>query len=245
MPNERLRAALLERGLTPAMVAEEIGLDPKTVERWVTLGRLPYRTHRYKTAALLGTDEAVLWPDALSSAQVAAAAESEIVSVFPHRWAVPPDAWQRLYQGAEREIGILVYSGLFLAENTGLVRLLADKAQDGVRVRILLGDPTSAEVIQHGADIGLGDAMTARVHNALVLLQPLGQVAGAEIRLHRTVLYNSLYRADDQLLVNTHVYGEPAHNAPVLHLRRVAGGDMVTTYLASFDKVWAAATPLA
>src|SRR5829696_3486346 len=100
MPNERLRAALLERGLTPAMVAQEIGLDPKTVERWVTLGRLPYRTHRYKTAALLGTDEAVLWPDALSSAQVAAAAESEIVSVFPHRWAVPPDAWQRLYQGA-------------------------------------------------------------------------------------------------------------------------------------------------
>jgi len=59
------------------------------------------------------------------------------------------------------------------------------------------------------------------------------------------VLYNSIYRADDQLLVNTHVYGEPAHNAPVLHLRRVAGGDMVTTYLASFDKVWAAATPLA
>jgi len=102
---------------------------------------------------------------------------------------------------------------------------------------------TSRQV--HRADIGLGDAMTARVHNAQVLLKPLRHVDGAEIRMHRTVLYNSIYRADDQLLVNTHVYGEPAHNAPVLHLRRVAGGDMVTTYLTSFDKVWAAATPLA
>jgi hypothetical protein len=30
----------------------------------------------------------------------------------------------------------------------------------------------------------------------------------------------------------------------VLHLRRVAGGDMVTTYLESFDAVWNGATPL-
>ncbi len=35
MPNERLRAALLERGLTPAALGEEIGVDQKTVERWI------------------------------------------------------------------------------------------------------------------------------------------------------------------------------------------------------------------
>ena len=81
--------------------------------------------------------------------------------------------------------------------------------------------------------------MAARVRNALVLFEPLRRVEGAEIRLHRTVLHNSIYLADDQMLVNAHVHGEPAHNAPVLHLRRVAGGDMVTTYAASFDRVWA------
>jgi hypothetical protein len=32
-------------------------------------------------------------------------------------------------------------------------------------------------------------------------------VEGVEFRLHRTVLYNSIYRADDQVLVNTHVFG--------------------------------------
>jgi hypothetical protein len=43
-----------------------------------------------------------------------------------------------------------------------------------------------------------------------------------EIRLHRTVLYNSIYRADDQLLVNQHAYGLPAAQAPVFCLRTTA-----------------------
>ena len=60
------------------------------------------------------------------------------------------------------------------------------------------------------------------------MYRPLRDVDGIEFRLHRTVLYNSIYRADDQLLVNTHIYGFPAAQAPVFHLRRVAGGDMVT-----------------
>jgi hypothetical protein len=69
-------------------------------------------------------------------------------------------------------------------------------------------------------------------------------VDGIGFRLHRTVLYNSIYQADDQLVVNTHIYGFAASQAPVLHLRRVAGGDMVTTYLESYERVWDDATPL-
>jgi hypothetical protein len=74
--------------------------------------------------------------------------------------------------------------------------------------------------------------------------RPLRKVPEAEFRMHRTVLYNSIYRADDRILVNTHVYGVPAAYAPVLHLRRVAGGEMVNTYLDSFEKVWDGASPL-
>ena len=62
--------------------------------------------------------------------------------------------------------------------------------------------------------------------------------------MHRTVLYNSIYQADDQYLINMHVYGTRAGNAPVLHLRRVAGGGMVATYADSFEKVWAQAIPV-
>lgn len=230
--------------MTPTTLAEELNVDPKTVERWITAGRLPYRKTRYLVATMLRTDETFLWPDALTQEQVAAAAESEIITVHPHRWAVPPDAWGRLFSAAEREIGVLVYSGLFLAEDTRVQRLLADKARAGVRVRILVGDPDSPEVAERGRDEGIDESMAGKIRNVLVLYRPLRAVESVEIRLHRTVLYNSIYRADDQLLVNTHVYGTGASNAPVLHLRRVAGGDMVSTYLDSFEQIWAGATPV-
>ncbi|MEV6304647.1 XRE family transcriptional regulator, partial [Actinoplanes sp. NPDC051861] len=73
---------------------------------------------------------------------------------------------------------------------------------------------------------------------------PLRDIDGIEFRTHRTVLYNSIYRADDQLMVNTHIYSFGAYQAPVLHLRRVAGGGMVTTYQDSFERVWDEATPM-
>ena len=114
----------------------------------------------------------------------------------------------------------------------------------GVAVRILLGDPDSKEVVARGQDEGIDDALSARVRNALALYAGLRKVDGVEFRLHSTVLYNSIFRADDDLLVNSHVYGEAAAQAPVMHLRRVAGGGMVTTYLDSFERVWAEARPL-
>ncbi|MBC6456345.1 helix-turn-helix domain-containing protein [Actinomadura sp. HBU206391] len=244
MANERLRAALLERGMTIATLAEAIGVDQKTIERWITLGRTPYRRHRYAAASHLGLDETYLWPDALPQEQVTHASGSELVTIYPHRWSVPRDAWGRLFATAQHEIGVLVYSGLFLAEDAGVQQILADKARAGVRVRILLGDPDSEQVAQRGEDEGVGDAQAAKIKNALVLYKPLLRVESVEFRLHETVLYNSIYRADDQLLINTHVYGVTAPHAPVWHLRKVAGGDIVNTYLDSFDRVWEGATPL-
>jgi transcriptional regulator with XRE-family HTH domain len=244
MHNERLRALLLERGLKLEDLAAAIEVDPKTVERWITKGRVPYRKHRYATAAHLGVDEAEIWPHALTSAQVASAAENEVAVFYPHRWAVPRDAWQRLFEKAQREIGILVYSAMFLAEDQGAMRALARRADAGVRVRVLLGDPDSEFVAQRGADEGIDEAMAAKIRNALVLLRPLRALSAVEMRLHRTVLYNSIYLADDQALVNCHIYGVAATNAPVMHLRKVAGGDMLAMYAESFERVWESAAPV-
>jgi transcriptional regulator with XRE-family HTH domain len=243
MPNDRLRTAMLERGVTPAELAAELQVDPKSVERWLK-GRTPYRRHRYAVAAHLGVDETYLWPDALTLDQVANASESEIINVYPHRWTVPSELWRNFFDDAEREIGVLVYSGLFLPEDAGIMRVFRKKAETGATVRILLGDPGSEQVMQRGADEGIDQAMAARIRNAIVLYRPLRGLDGIEFRLHRTVLYNSIYRSDDQLLVNTHIYNFPASQAPVLHLRRVAGGGMVNTYLDSFERVWDGATPL-
>ena len=243
MANERLRTALLQRGVTPAELAESLGVDPKTIERWIG-GRIPYRRHRYRVAVKLGVDEAYLWPGALAAEQVASASESEILVVYPHRWAVPRDHLGQLFDSAEDEIGILVYSGLFLADDPGLLALFRAKAEQGVRVRILLGDPDSPEVAARGAHEGIDDALASKIRNALVLYRPLRGVDGVEIRQHATVLYNSIYRADGQLLVNSHIYGFPASQAPVMHLRQIAGGTLVSTYLDSFERVWSESRPL-
>jgi transcriptional regulator with XRE-family HTH domain len=243
MPNERLRAALLQRGLTPAALGEEIGVDPKTVERWLG-GRVPYRRLRYAVASRLELDEAYLWPGALSREQVAAASDSEVLAIYPHRSDVPRDVWERLFGPAERDIGVLVYSGLALAEDTGVQKILAERARAGVRVRVLMGDPESPQVAERGRDEGVGDAMAARIRNVLVLYRALRATEGVEFRFHRTVLYNSIYLGDDHLLVNTHIYGMPASRAPLWHLHKVAGGEIASTYLESFERVWETGMPV-
>jgi transcriptional regulator with XRE-family HTH domain len=243
MRNERLRALLLERGETLDKLADAIEVHAKTVERWITTGRIPYRSHRYAVAAFFGVDESYIWPDALGRDEIAAVSQSEVVQVWPHRWAVPRETWGHFFSQAEREIGALVYSGMFMAEDIGVHRLFAERARAGVRVRLLLGDPDSRNVAERGEAEGIDEGMAAKVRNSIVLFGKLLAEPNVELRLHGTVLYNSIYRADDQLLVNTHIYGVMANNAPVFHLRKISGGEMTSTYIESFERVWDGATP--
>jgi hypothetical protein len=56
--------------------------------------------------------------------------------------------------------------------------------------------------------------------------------------MHGTSLYNSIFRYDNQMLVNQHIYGAYGYIAPILHVRRVSGADLFETYLKSFDRIW-------
>lgn len=96
---------------------------------------------------------------------------------------LPLDAWRKRFSDAEREIGVLVYAGLFVSEDAELRRTFADKAGTGVRV--LLGDPDSEPVATRGADEGVDDAMAAKIRNALALYRPLlacGGIGSASTR---------------------------------------------------------------
>ncbi|MDG4799393.1 Scr1 family TA system antitoxin-like transcriptional regulator [Micromonospora sp. WMMD980] len=53
-----------EAGHTAESVAAQIGVDPKTVARWVTQDRIPQTRHRANVAELLRRDAEELWPDA-------------------------------------------------------------------------------------------------------------------------------------------------------------------------------------
>lgn len=244
MANDRLRDALLRKGFTPISIAEEIGVDPKTAERWITKGRPPYPKHRHAVAAMLGESESYLWPDAVTPERAARTAESEIVQIYPRRSMLPLELWQRLLTEATERIEILVFAGLFLPEQIPrLARTLKAKATRGTQVTILLGDPDCAEVAERGAEEGIGDAMSSKIRNVMSFYAPLREVPGIQVKFHRTTLYNSLYRFDNEMLVNTHVFGFPAAHSPVLHLRQLAGGDLFDTYTDSFERVLAGALP--
>lgn len=235
---------MVEHGLTHHALAEELGVNVKSVERWVGGEIVPFPRNRHRLAIRLGRDESYLWPDALTQDRATALSESELVRIYPHRADVPADDWKHLFESGDAEIGILVYAGLFLAEDSGFQRIIRKKAKAGVRVRILLGDPDDAHVAERGEEEGIGHAVAAKIRNAQVLYRDLLGAHGIEFRLHRTVLYNSIYRADDRLFVNTHIYGLPAAQAPVWHLRKIPGGELARHYLDSFERVWDSARPL-
>jgi hypothetical protein len=236
-----LRRALAESRLREVDVAEALGVDPKTVQRWLA-GRLPQPRHRWGLADLIQRHEYDLWPQLTRG--IAPTINREILATYTHRGAVPRELWRQLFTSGESEIGILVYAGLFLAEDIDLVRIMRQKAEEGVTIRILLGDPDSDQVALRGAEEGIAEAMAAKIRNVIVLYQLLLDLPTVEIRLHTTVLYNSIYRADDEMLVNPHVYGTAAAQAPVLHLQRHGDGELFGIYIDSFERVWMTARPL-
>lgn len=244
MVNDRLRDALLSKGLTPADAAEKIGVDPKTVERWITKGRTPYARHRHALAVLVQESERYLWPDAISAEAAEAVSGSEIIQVYAHRSLVPPDLWDRLLLAATTYIDMLVYVGMFLTEKPDLPALLRQKAAEGTRVRLIFGDRDAPAIRQRSLDEGIGEnTIAAKIDHALAFFRPVADAPGVQIRTHATVLYNSIYRFDDQMIVNPHVYGKVASHAPALHLRRLSAGDLFTTYADSFTAVWEGAAP--
>nr|BFE62468.1 hypothetical protein GCM10020063_069940 [Dactylosporangium thailandense] len=152
--------------------------------------------------------------------------------------------WRGLFRGAERAIDILAYSALFLLEDPVVLRTIAAKARTGVVVSIALGDPEGVHVARRGADEDLDDVLVARIRNAFVLVKSIRRTPNVEVRLHDTMLYNSIYRADGDLFVNVHVLSRPAAHASVLHLRSDQPDGMTDTYHDAIERVWTSARPL-
>lgn len=237
MGNERLRLALVASGVSPSDLAERVQVDPKTVERWIASGRKPYPTHRWAVARVLETEPGYLWPDSRDEQLRKEAAAAELVEVYPTRGDVPADLWTDLVAGARERVDVLVYAGLFWFDAyPQVIGTLLEKAAAGVRVRLLFGDPDSGAVAARGVEEET--ALNARIRLTLEVIDPLLGVDGIEVRLHETTLYASIYRSDDVVLANTHVYGAPASRSPVLHLQRVPGGRLFGHYASSYERVW-------
>lgn len=239
MANDRLRDRLRAAGLTINGLADLIGVDPKTVERWITHDRVPHPRHRKASADALDVSPAYLWPDQVDLE--VPLAHPEVRALYPTRGHVPSQLWRRCLT-AEHQIDILVYSGLFLLDtHPELPTSLKDRASEGLEARFLFGEPSSEVVRARGVDEGIGEGLAARIRISLGYMEPVRDVQGVEVRTHDTVLYNSIYRFDDELLVNIHLAGSGAAMNPVLHLIRTEEAGLFDTYLRSFDRVWQSA----
>jgi hypothetical protein len=169
---------------------------------------------------------------------------TSLVETYPSRNAVPRELWDRLLDHAQDRIDVLVYVGMFLTENPALLPTLRTKSSQGAQIRLLFGEPTSREVVRRSLDEGIGkNAIAAKIRNALAFFGKIAAEPGIEIRCHGTTLYNSIYRYDEDMIVNPHVYGAPAPHAPAMHLRRPSATALFDTYAESFDRVWESASP--
>lgn len=229
--------------MTSAALAGAVGVDPKSVERWISQGRVPHPGTRARVAELLGHEETHLWPQLLLESRAASSAQSELVQLWPSRESVPGDVWRSLLTRATTNLDVLAYAGGFLVEVYGLAQEVQRISSAGGQVRILLGDPESDEV-QRRAEAEHLPALAARCRSTLEYLSPVRDLPGVEIRLHSTPLYASIYRFDDEMLTNPHTHGAPAKDSPVFHFQHAADAYLFNYYRDAFERVWVGAEPL-
>ena len=243
MTNERLCAELHSAEITLERFSEAVGVDPKTVERWVSTDRVPHRAHRQVVASLLGKDEVFLWPSTQSEARITSASAAEFVALHPSRGAIPAGTWAALLDGARESIDLLAYAASFLHDSVdGFAERLAGRADQGVRVRLLFGDPDSDAVRRRGEEEGIGRLLAARCELTWAYYAPILGNRAIEARMHDQTVYSSIFRFDEVLLANTHTLGAAASHSPVLQIHRVPGGRLFSSYMDSFERTWSCAS---
>lgn len=241
MGNDALRRLLSEHRVTTTDLARSVGVDRKTVERWLTEdGRLPHPTHRWAVCDALGVDEAMLWPEAVKSA-FKTGPDREIVAVYPSGAGRP--LRRELISGARRELVFVTYTAYRLwLEIPGLSDMLREKVAGGCRVRFIIGDP-AAEIA------GLTDevektplTIATRIEHAHRELEPLADI----IETRQTALCwgKGGEWADDQAILGWPVLGQMGAVGSSLHLRRVQNGGLFDKWVQHCEALWTVAKPV-
>ena len=179
---------------------------------------------------------AYLWPDLDTPRNDHGA---EVVHLYPRRADAPRELWRQMVTNAVEIIDIYTYASAFFAEAVPDANaLIRSKADEGVTVHINLGDPNSPEAIRRGEDEGIN--VPGRIREAMAYYAPMVDHPGIEFRSHATILYNSVYRFDNEMLVNQHALGCHGFAAPLLHFRRTADAVLWTTYERFAEHAWSA-----
>lgn len=234
MPNEPLRLAMASAGMGAVDLAAAVGVDPKTVERWLTQGRVPHPRHRSLAARALAQTEDVLWPTLRTALKTGR--DREIVEVFPHRSELPRATWRELFEGAGRRIWCVGYTSYFLwTEVPALRDLLGDKLASGVDVRFLLGDPDSPVTAERERIEQAALTVSTRIG---ISRAELDRLPGVQVRSSDRHIAVSVWVFDDDMVVSTHLADLLGHDSPTLHVRRRAEAGVFDRYLSHVEYLW-------
>jgi transcriptional regulator with XRE-family HTH domain len=236
--NERLRTAMTAKGTEIEALARQVGVDPKTVQRWLA-GRVPHPRHRWKICDIVGQPEHELWP-VVGLGASGTPHTSEVVAAYAHRADAPSQLWSAMLDRVRTNIDLLGYAMLFFPEqHPQLAEIIGEKCARGLRVRIALADPDCPEVMARDGLEGLGGTLPDRIRSSAGHLEPLLSNVGVEIRYHSVPLYNALYRFDDQMLVTPYLYKLHGYQHPLLRLKRLGPAGLFESYARQFEAIWA------
>lgn len=242
MSNHSLRQAMSSARLTERDLALRCEVDVKTVSRWLAdEARVPHPRHRWAAAEALGVDESVLWPEAIRNT-VKTGPDREIVSVYPYRSACPKSVWRSLITDAKSTITLAGYTNYFLwLEHPNLAKVLKRKAEQGCRIRFLIGDPDSEVTQRREETEAVPLTVSTRIRITLAELDQLKDVQGIEARFGDEHIAMSVFQFDDEMLVTPHLAKLVGHDSPLLHLKRHQDDGLFDRFAYHVNELWSAA----
>ncbi len=242
--NSSLRTAMADAGISVHQLAQRVGVSGKTVERWIGNEELvPHARNREDTAAALGVEAEMLWPKAVRN-HVKSGTDRELVRSYPYRSACPSSVWGELTKNASRDLLFAGYTNYFLwLDQPAFVDTLRRKAEQGCRVRFLLGDPDAEVTRQREQLEGVALSVSTRIRITLEHLAKLTPTPGVEARFsdesdavnHVSL---SVFRFDQDALVTPHLARLVGHDSPLLHLRRHGDAGMFDRFAEHAEELW-------
>jgi DNA-binding Xre family transcriptional regulator len=251
VPNVALDLAMKGKRISSRKLARAIGVTEITVRRWLENVQIKVRLDNAQAAAReLGCNPHDLWPDQFLPLREPRRTMGYTPvpfnpALYASRTQLPITLWQNHFSDSRSAIDILVFAGTFLFDTLDdFTATLTDAAGRGVQIRFLIGDPDGDNTALRGKEEGIGESVHARSHNSVELLRPYTTTPGFDVRTHATTLYTSIFRVDDDMIVNFHLYGSPGRDNPVMVFSRQQEPRLWATFERAFTRVWDNARPL-
>ena len=194
---------------------------------------------------VLGGDRKMLWRKAIKTGP-----DREVVAVYPYRSACPSSVWAQLVADSTSDMLMAGFTNYFVwLEQPNFLATLRTKAQQGCRVRFLLGDPDGETTRQREALEETALSVSTRIRITLENLAKLRDTEGVEARYSAPEdgpnhVSLSVFRFDKQELVTPHLARLVGHDSPLMHLRRRDDGGMFDRFSDHADELWTRARPV-